>query len=145
MDTIVVGIDDSTGSQQALEWALDEAQRREARVRLIHAVPPAESFEPYFTAGEIVEADIERHKESAQNMMAGMLEKAGGAPVDVTVDLVPKVGPAPNVLVDESADAAMVVVGSRGRGGFAGLLLGSVSQQVAQHARSPVVVVRPSR
>jgi nucleotide-binding universal stress UspA family protein len=54
-------------------------------------------------------------------------------------------GPAAKVLLDAGHDADMIVVGSRGRGGFAGLLLGSVSQQVAQHAPLPVVIVPHER
>jgi nucleotide-binding universal stress UspA family protein len=64
-----------------------------------------------------------------------------GDTVDVT-ELVVEKAPVP-ALLDEASTDDLLVVGSRGRGGFSGLLLGSVSQQVAQHATCPVVIVRP--
>ena len=146
MNTIVVGIDESTGSQQALEWALEEAKLRQAPVRLVHAIAPVQSYYPYSMVElERVEVGKAQAEDAARELLASALAKAGGEPTGVPVELVPRFGAAPNVLVSESRDAAMLVVGSRGRGGFAGLLLGSVSQQAVHHAHCPVVVIPHQR
>jgi nucleotide-binding universal stress UspA family protein len=119
---------------------------REVPVRLVHAIPPAQSYYPYSMIElERVEAGKEQALEAARELLGAALAKAGGEPAGVPVELVPRFGAAPNVLVAESHDAAMLVVGSRGRGGFAGLLLGSVSQQTVHHARCPVVVIPHQR
>lgn len=146
MNEIVVGIDESMGSQRALEWALEEARLRQASVRLVHAVPLPQSYYPY-SLGELdrVEADKEQAQQATRVMLESALAKAGGEPAGVSVELVSRFGAAPNVLVKEAGDAALLVVGSRGRGGFTGLLLGSVSQQAVQHAQCPVVVIPVQR
>jgi nucleotide-binding universal stress UspA family protein len=142
MNEIVVGLDESTGSQQALEWALAEAKDHQDPVRLIHVIPAPQIFYPYpMGAIEQVQLATDEAKSSVREMLAGALDKAGGAPEGVTVEIEALAGAPATALVDASADARMLVVGSRGRGGFAGLLLGSVSQQVVQHARCPVVVI----
>lgn len=146
MNEIVVGVDDSTGSQQALEWALREAALQQARVRLIHVVPTPQTYYPYSMVEldrlETGRADAEA---GAQELLESALAKAGGAPAGVTVELTVRFGVAPNELVAAAGEADLLVVGSRGRGGFAGLLLGSVSQQVVHHARCPVVVIPSDR
>lgn len=141
MSQIVVGIDDSPGSQDALEWALEEARLREATLRMVHAVPPLGVYSEVSTAPvDDTQDDTARAERAARALLASALERAGGEPAGVSVQLVPRVGSAASVLVEEAGEDGLLVVGSRGRGGFAGLLLGSVSQQAVQHARCPVVV-----
>lgn len=126
MERIVVGVDDSAGAQHALAWALEEAALRDADVRLLYALTSAPTDYP----------------EDGLSLLSRALERAGGAAAaGVSVERVARFGSAAHLLIEESAEAVMVVVGSRGRGGFAGLVLGSVSQQVVQHAKCPVVVV----
>lgn len=147
MDRIVVGIDESEGSQRALEWALAEARLREAEVRLVYAMALPHMYYPYPSAVEApyIAADQDEVEQDARELLSAALAKAGGAPAGVNVELVPKFGAPAEALVSEAEGAAMLVVGSRGRGGFAGLLLGSVSQQTVQHARCPVVVIPAER
>lgn len=137
---IVVGIDESAGSQRALEWALAEARLRQANVRMVHAIPPLGVYGSTVSLDQS-EDDTARAERAATEMLAAALHEAGGEPAGVSVELMPRIGPAANVLVEEAGATGLLVVGSRGRGGFAGLLLGSVSQQAVQHARCPVVVV----
>lgn len=125
MERIVVGVDGSPGAQHALAWALEEARLREADVRLLHALAATPTDYP----------------EDGLALLSRVLETAGGAPPGVEVERVARFGSAVGLLVEESAEAALIVVGTRGRGGFAGLVLGSVSQQTVQHAKCPVVVV----
>ncbi|MGO9342579.1 MAG: universal stress protein, partial [Acidimicrobiales bacterium] len=86
---------------------------------------------------------------SVVNQIQGELDAAvARANIDssgVTLENVVREGHAPLVLVNESANADLLVVGSRGRGEFAGMLLGSVSQHCANHAHCPVVIVRHER
>jgi len=137
MQRVVVGIDGSDGSQRALRWAVEEAGRRGAELEVVHVwhLPYAGGY-PYF-AGAI---DLGVFENDAR----AILDRAV-ATVDATA--VPAVEPvlvqggAAWALVEAAKGADLLVVGSRGRGGFAGLLLGSVSQHVAAHAPCPVVVV----
>jgi nucleotide-binding universal stress UspA family protein len=139
-ERIVVGVDGSPDSHDALRWAVAEARVRGATLHLIHAWQPAivggNSFLPVPAETDAMAELATRHLESA----LGAEDTTG-----LTVEAVEQCGPAAGVLLDAAADASLVVVGSRGRGGFAGLLLGSVSQQVARHAPCPVVVVRHRR
>jgi nucleotide-binding universal stress UspA family protein len=139
---VVVGVDGSEPSWVAARWAVDEAGRRAARLVVLHgwwtpvAVPPVGiAIAP--TDREEFEADT---KQMLHDMVDGIVEQAAVKPA--AVDLVAAEEPPARVLIERSHGAGMVVVGSRGRGGFAGLLLGSVSQQVIHHAACAVVVVR---
>ena len=137
VNTIVVGVDGSEGASAALRFAVEEAALRNKKLRLICAwqvpIGLAGGFIPAVALG-----DFERDaKKTIENAVAE------AARVDPEVECVGSAvqGPAAAALV-EAADAHdLIVVGTRGRGGFAGLLLGSVSQQVSHHARCPVVIV----
>ena len=138
MERIVVGVDGSESSQQALRWAVDEARRRGGELDVVHAwhLPDAGGY-PYLVGY----LDLGVFEQDAHLVVEHALAR-----VDVTG--VPAVEPivvqdtAVRALLDSAKGADLVVVGSRGRGGFAGLLLGSVSQQVAHDAGCPVVIVR---
>lgn len=142
MGEIVVGVDESPGAQRAVEWALAEAAVHHWTVRLVHAIPPVQNLYPY-GMGEMVWLDDmnEQAEHAARELLESALANAGGPPDGVTVERVARFSPAANLLVDESRGKDMLVVGSRGRGGFTGLLLGSVSQQIVHHADCPVVVI----
>jgi nucleotide-binding universal stress UspA family protein len=136
---VVVGIDGSPEAETALRFAADEAAERGLPLRIVCAwEAPAgpyigEAFAP--TADGIVEA--EHH---ADDVLRAALERlAGGAAIE-TEALAVEGSPA-QVLIEQSRDAALLVVGSRGRGAAAGLLLGSVSQKLTQHAPCPLAVV----
>jgi len=134
---IVVGVDGSPSSTAALRWALAEAKLRCARVQavacwefpLYYGWPPGVPYEDF--AG------------MAGKTLSRAVQEAIGldAPDVEVVETVVGSHPA-QVLIDASAHAALLVLGSRGHGGFAGTLLGSVSQHCAQRAHCPVVVVR---
>lgn len=135
---VVVGIDGSRAAHRALRWAADEASLRGIELDVIHAwsVPAmASSWAPVPQPG-IVELERASHELVAETL----------ADVDLG-GLVPRVavthGPPGPVLVDASRGADLVVVGSRGLGGFKELLLGSVGQHVSHHATCPTVVLRP--
>jgi nucleotide-binding universal stress UspA family protein len=137
---IVVGVDRSRGAKQALGWAVGEARLRRTSVRAIYAWrSPITGGRAYIPAN-LVDPDV--LQASARDLVvADVDEVTRGAPAGVQVESVAIEGPAPQVLIDAAKDAELLVVGSRGLGGFTGLLLGSVSQQVAQHALCPVVIV----
>jgi nucleotide-binding universal stress UspA family protein len=129
---VVVGIDGSEGSNHALEWAAAEAARRGA-VLEAHT-----SYDP----GYVFITDQEVHQ-----AMQHVLDEAETHIVDLAPGLAFKgvihEGSAAKFLIDASKGADLLVVGSRGLGGFSGLLLGSVSQQCSLHAHCPIVIVRP--
>ena len=133
---IVVGVDGSTASLAALRWARDEAQRRGAPVVALHAWQPEWATELAAMTGIEHDAALER---AAQELVAGAIEATAGVGVEPNPLVVRDVGA--GALVDASKDAALLVVGSRGWGGFAGLLLGSVSRRCLHAASCPVVVV----
>jgi nucleotide-binding universal stress UspA family protein len=144
MNVIVVGVDHSDGAKAALRFAVEEAKLRQAKVRAVHAwqfsghlgAPGLEGSFPGF-GGEL---DVMRGAAEAELDAALRDVSAGTDGLEIERRLVD--GSPAGVLVEESRGADLLVVGSRGRGGFAGLLLGSVSQQCAQHAACPVVIVR---
>jgi nucleotide-binding universal stress UspA family protein len=138
MERIVVGVDGSEQAQRALQWAVDEARRRGAKVEAIHAWHlPYVGAAPY--AAMALEPDsIEA---GARRTLDEAVDAADTAGLEPPVERVLVEGPAARALLDAGKGATLLVVGSRGRGGFAGLLLGSVSQQVAHHAPCPVVIL----
>jgi nucleotide-binding universal stress UspA family protein len=141
---IVVGIDGSDESRSALKWALAEARLRDASVLAIHAymIPPLLMAPEPVPAGPptIPDADLaERLEKGAHALVDEELAKVDDDEVTVEGRVVS--GAAADALLQGARDADMIVVGTRGRGGFSGLLLGSVSQQLPPHAPCPVVVV----
>ena len=139
--TIVVGVDGSQHAERALTWAIEEAKQRAALLRLVSAwhVPPA----VYGAPGLAPAVDVDRtFRDVAEESVEDAATKARGAGVEA--DAVVCEGQAADVLVKEAEDADLLVVGSRGHGGFSGLLLGSVSAQCAHHAPCPVVIMRPA-
>lgn len=138
---IVVGVDGSEVSLEAVEWAAAEAVERHRRLRVVHAfiwpllrvpVGPSEYGPPdaglRAQAQRILDEALLRARQSAPG-----IDVAGAMPVGAPVP----------VLLSEIEQAPLVVLGSRGLGGFSGLLLGSTGVQVAAHASCPVIVVRP--
>ena len=144
MQRIVVGIDGSQGARRALEWAVAEAKLRDAHLVVIHAwlEPAAVAVGSVITAGGVEPGIFEETAERTVADVMGAVDTTG-LPHGVETHVVAGV-PALS-LIDASADADLVVVGSRGLGGFTGLLLGSVSQQVAHHATCPVVIIPSHR
>jgi nucleotide-binding universal stress UspA family protein len=137
-NTIVVGVDGSEASVRALEFAIAEARLRGADVKAVNAWHiPASAYEGWVPAA-IDPLDFER---IAQETLDKSLAKAGGADSGVSVTPLTREGQPADVLIAEAREADLLVVGSRGLGGFKGLLLGSVSQQCAQHASCPVTIV----
>ncbi len=119
---VVVGIDGSEGSLVALRVAADEARRRGATL-------------------EVVGTPVDAQLEELRRGLADTLADEGLADGNPEVRERVVNGHAAEVLVEASGSAALVVVGTRGHGGLAGKMLGSVSQQVVAHARCPVMVV----
>lgn len=134
---LVVGIDGSPHSERALTWAAHEAARRGAAVLVIHAYDY-----PVAAATPIAASTMADIRAQAEELVAAAVANVRASAPGVPVRGEATFGSAAHALVTASAGGATVVVGNRGRGGFASLLLGSVSQQVALHAHGPVVVVR---
>jgi nucleotide-binding universal stress UspA family protein len=137
---VVVGVDGSEHSARALEWAAEEAELRGARVQVVSAwhVPALVYSSGY--APMISPSTEESSEHAARAIADGAARELGDHGLEA--ELLVEHGNAAEALIDASAEADLLVVGSRGHGGFTGLLLGSVSAQCAQHAHCPVVIVR---
>ena len=139
---VVVGSDGSELSAAAIEAAFFEADARGLPLTVVHAW-----FLEYATSGLAVFDSVEVRRQIAEEEQALAAESVAGwsekYPDVVVHQHVLNAHPV-EALVQHSRGAELVVVGSRGRGGFGGLLLGSVSQGVLHHAHCPVMVVRPS-
>jgi nucleotide-binding universal stress UspA family protein len=136
MGRLVVGIDSSADSARALRWALDEAALRGAEVELVHAYPTPEIVA--LPAIVTMPTDDEL-RAGAEEIVRKTLAEVGG-PGDVPVTTTVRPGGSARVLCEVAEGAELLVVGARGLGGFRGLLLGSVSQQVVAHAPCPVLI-----
>jgi len=142
MPGIIVGIDGSAHSARALEWAIKEGALQHAAVTVItvNSVPAS----PWTGNPTVLAPDpalLEKLRQAAEEMTVKVTGQLDGArPASVTVRAIS--GFPARELIDASHDADLVVVGSRGAGGFARLLVGSVSDQVVHHAHCPVMVVR---
>lgn len=140
---VAVGVDGSASSLRALAVAADEAGLRGQVLHVVRAwslrtAPRPEGF-PQGAVPSMEE--FERAvREDTQKLLDRKLGENPVAPVQVHVAL----SPSPQALLDASRGADLLVVGHRGRGGFAGLLLGSVAEQCVRHAYCPVMVVRPA-
>jgi nucleotide-binding universal stress UspA family protein len=139
---IIVGVDGSEHAARALDWAMAEAELRDVALRVVSAwhVPAAAYGAPGFapTSDRSVQ---ETFKEVAEDNAKAAVERARAGGINAAAAVLQ--GQPAEVLVEAAADADLLVIGSRGRGGFAGLLLGSVSAQCAHHAPCPLVIVRP--
>lgn len=142
MPTIVVGIDGSEGARRALEFALREAKLRGAEV---HAVTTWQVPTMAYPGGYVPQVPTkDEWAQAATETLDEVLDSYNGAKAGVDVARIVREGQAADVLVEESEHADLLVVGSRGLGGFRGLLVGSVSQQCAHHAHCPVAIVPKS-
>lgn len=137
--TVVVGIDGSEGSRNALTFALEEARIRGADVKAVAAWHvPASAYDTGWVPASVDPGDFEKIARSA---LETTLVESHAAESGVSVTPIVREGQAADVLVAEARGADLLVVGSRGLGGFKGLLLGSVGQQCAHHASCPVAIV----
>lgn len=140
MGSIVVGVDGSEGSIRALNWAAAEAAAHGHTLRVVTAWSmPVTALSP---GGLPAPFPIEELEGDARAVQEETIAKAQ-IPAGVAIDHVLVEGGPGAALLEASQDADLVVISSRGRGGFTGLLLGSVGQQVTGHAKCPVVVVPP--
>ena len=136
MERIVVGVDGSEAAREALQWGVDEARRRNATVEAVYAW-----HQPYLTGyAEMAEIGIDEFASDAQQILDATVDAVDATGIEPVVRRL-VTGNAASALVEAAKGATLVVVGSRGRGGFTGLLLGSVGQQVAHHAPCPVVII----
>ena len=140
MSRIVVGVDGSENGARALHWAVEEARLRKATLVVLHSVS-----QPDLPAYPVVmpRPSQDEAREAGRALVDQALgeEDTDGVEIDRQVEI----GTPSELLCRASHDADLVVVGARGFGGFKGLLLGSVTQQVTAHAECPVVVVVPEK
>ena len=149
MNEIVVGVDGSEESRAALGWAVEEGRLRQAPVLAIHAwevpmVPAPTGLVP--PSVEVV-GDLTELREDAASLVETMVREIAGDAADVEIRPLTVEDKPVSALLDaaERNTAQMIVVGSRGYGGFVSLLIGSTSDQVARHATCPVVIHRHRR
>ena len=142
MPGIIVGVDGSGHSQRALEWAMREAALRHASLTILTVHP---AIVGYFGSMLTTPADLEltEQTQAAVKVEADrvLAELSGSHPESVTVRAVH--GFPVEELVSASEDADIVVLGSRGVGGFTRMLMGSTAGQVVQHAHCPVLIIPP--
>jgi len=137
---VVVGIDGSPTAQDALAWAVREAVARHARLEVVHAWQPPFIGGYPFTAAAV---DYTMFEDAAHSLVDHALEAIDCSALEQAPERTVLCAGAASALLDAAERADVVVVGTRGLGGLHRLLVGSVSHQVATHARRPVVVVPP--
>ena len=135
--TIVVGVDGSDGARRALDWAITIAKATGQGIELIHGVDVGVAASSPYGTGMV----FEQLEEAGRDLLATDTEYVRAAGVDVTGEL--DLGSSAQALLHAAEHASMLVLGSRGHGGFAGLMMGSVSMYCVHHAHCPVVVVPP--
>ena len=139
---IIVGVDGSDSSKAALHWAYDEAAHHGAALTALSTwhVPTLPTSPPY----EAMPTEEYMHtpRRAALELLERLTAELDGRTPAVDLRTSVEEGNPAKVLIDRSKEADLLVVGSRGHGGFAGMLLGSVSQHLVAHADCPVVVVR---
>ncbi len=138
---IVVGHDGSASADRALVWAVEEARLRNCPVHVVRAWSITHAPRPADVPPGIV-PPIDSYEEAVRAELADDVRSTVGADPGVAVELHPVYARADEALVAASGGAELLVVGSRGRGGVTGLLLGSTSEHVVRHADCAVVVLR---
>ncbi|MDA8385206.1 MAG: universal stress protein [Actinomycetota bacterium] len=136
---VVVGIDGSAASEEALAWAADESRVRGAVLEIDHVWSL-----PNLGYGGFV-AQIDDFEKDAKELLEKVTDRARKNHPDLTIESNLLEGPPAPALIVRGKRADLLVVGSRGHGGFTGLMLGSVSQQLVHHAEFPIVVVHPTK
>jgi nucleotide-binding universal stress UspA family protein len=133
---IVVGVDGSPEAGVALEFAVEEALLRQAPLRVIYAYPVVGALTG--STGDELYPHLEAEAQAVLEQAA-----AAGPPTDgIDIEWSGMPGNPAEVLIEASKEATLIVVGSRGLGGFMGLIMGSVSSQCVHHSHCPVLVVR---
>jgi len=142
MGKIVVGVDGSSGSREALRWAFAEATLRNdaLEVVIVWQYPITASL-PTFGAMSTPE---DFNTDARTTLLAILAEEGITAEAPIAVSTLVAEGNPARALLDAADAADLLVVGSRGHGGFTGVLVGSISQQCVHHAKCPVVVVHPN-
>lgn len=142
MVRIVVGVDGSPEAEHALRWAAQEARLRDATLEVVYA------YDAHLGEGVIgsalgtgAQVGV-KARVAANQLLEDGLAKVSDVAAGLSVEPNAVAGAAAGVLVERAKGADLLVVGSRGRGGFSGLLLGSVSHQAVHHAECPVAVIR---
>jgi nucleotide-binding universal stress UspA family protein len=142
---VVVGVDGSVAARAALEFALEEAARRAAPLRVVAAVALPEFWASYY--GELVPPPpsdiVGEARKQTQRFVDEVVAERGDAVRGLSIGVEVRAGRPGEVLVDAARGAAVLVVGHRGRGSASSVLLGSVGLQCVLHATCPVTVVRP--
>jgi nucleotide-binding universal stress UspA family protein len=135
---VVVGIDGSSCSYEALTFAIDEARLRKGALRIVTAwnIPPL-TYSGGFAAG----VDPAIFEAGAKTTSGQAIERARALAPDLEIDAITPNASGASGLLAAARGASLLVVGSRGHGGFSSLLLGSVSQQLAMHAPCPVTII----
>ena len=138
---IVLGLDGSSGSEAAMQWCIEAAPDLHAEVVAVYALPPVVSIVPMPMPGPVPLAYGEEMRELMVRELDGWCKPLDAAGVPYRTEVMD--GSPADVLmrVADEIDAAMIVVGRRGHGGFAELLLGSVPNQLSHHATRPILVV----
>jgi nucleotide-binding universal stress UspA family protein len=136
--TVVVATDGTGSSRAAVRWAAREASRRGATLQVTHIL----DWEWAETRYEFGDGRFGTARKAAEGIARGGVALAHEISPDLNCEIDILVGNPAARLIAETADAGLLVLGSRGRGGFASLMLGSISQRVAMHASCPVAVIR---
>ncbi|KDN81768.1 universal stress protein [Kitasatospora cheerisanensis] len=135
---VIVGVDGSAPAAEAAEWAAGEAERRGDSLHLVHAVNTGTVTLSPRTGATVTDLILREAEELLEAVKSGL--QAAHPSLRITGDVVPR--DAAEAVLTAAEHASLAVLGTRGHGGFASLLLGSVSLRVAAHAACPVVVVR---
>jgi nucleotide-binding universal stress UspA family protein len=136
---VIVGADGSRESLRAVKWAAREAALRGTSLRIV-AVPP---LPPRMTSTPATPGTVsDVVEQSTSEALAAAAQQAAAQQPSLTIETHLVAGAPAEVLTDAAEDAALLVLGSRGAGGFSALILGSVTRYVATHASAPVVVAR---
>jgi len=138
--TIVVGVDGSRGSRAALSWAAAEAGHHNADLVVVNVWE--RTVLPAMGSPSVPQSEVAEPSQLAIDNLVNIIKEELGEDPPVLVQPRVKQGNPAQVLIEESGNADLLVVGTRGRGGFAGLVLGSVSQHVAAYGECPVAVIR---
>jgi nucleotide-binding universal stress UspA family protein len=138
---VVVGDDGSEGAARAVRFALEEARRRKTALHVVRAWSIMSTSRPIDVPAGFA-ASLAEYEAAALAEETARIQHLLGTDLDVPVDVHCVHSPAAQALITASETAEVIVVGSRGLGGFRSLVLGSVAEQCIRHACGPVIVVR---